>query len=172
MEFTKREVLAKCSGENGIDNALKFLKCKLNVNKSDDEYIRELRKCVRQLVTKKNIYFNASHRMYSRFNEKYKNWLDSKFLIPNLVKNRNNRGRPKKEYNKMSERTKRRNITNVSTELKNNPIRILKTARFAAKKNKMDDLSNILKQILLNKDNLNDIKKKTKYHRTRSEKNC
>lgn len=58
----------------------------------------------------------------------------------------------------MSDRSERRDITKVSNYLKNGPVSILMAARYAAKKNNMKYLGEILNQIITKPENVAEMK--------------
>lgn len=59
----------------------------------------------------------------------------------------------------MSDRSKRRIVAQISDECKNDPLKILMAARYAAKKSHMRELSSVLKDIITNPENCSQMTK-------------
>lgn len=135
--FTNREILANLSDENDIKSGIHYILKKLNMDIQivSAENLDILRISIKNLVAHKKVRFVASFRNKKRFEEKNAKWLNSPFFVPQLRTNRLDMpGRPKVDYKDMSERSKRKDISQVSNNLKNDPLRILMSVRFAAKK--------------------------------------
>lgn len=161
--FTKREILKNYT-DGDKDSAVHYILNKLNIEietlESDD--LNTLRRSVTTLLSRKKDKLAAANRKTERFEKQSKEWLDSTFVVPNLREKcqtfSRKRGRPNVDFSDMSNRSKRREITNISNYLKNDPFKILQAGCYAAKKNKMLDLKGILNKIVSNHENIADMK--------------
>lgn len=160
VAFTKLEILEKIDDEKKIESAVKYILNKMNTDTSTltTECIKNLENSIQNLISQKNKRLKDCHRVKKRFINKNKEWLHSIFFVPELKTTFNLPGRPTVNYEDMSERTRRREVSKISTNLKNDPFRILMSARFAAKKRKLDDLAFVLNEILRKQEIVGDLK--------------
>jgi len=155
MHFTKREILKllEQNKEQGLDAVRDYIFLKLNVNIADvsDDALKRLQVALASLKAKNNIKFNAAFRMRNRYESKNSDWLDSKFQIPNLQSSDHskkndttNMGRPTLAFDKKSNRSKRREAAEISTQHDHNTEKIIMAGCHAARHSSDNDLHYIL----------------------------
>lgn len=157
MHFAKREILKiiELNKEQGLDAARDYIFLKLNVNIADvtDDALKRLRVALASLKTKNKVRFNAARRIKNRYELKNSAWLDSKFEIPKLttdlsLKNKITKlGRPTLSFNEKSNRSKRREAAEISTQHDNNVEKIIMAGRYAAKHSGDNDMHYILTKL-------------------------
>lgn len=146
-KFTKREILDVISKDENIDSGVTYILSKMNLH-NDNVHPggkKELKSLISSLRTRRNSKFQAAKRMKSRFEMKNAEWLDSEFVFDyrKIVIDDNNAkleklispagpGRPVIDFNNMSDRSKRRDASRISAELKHDPQRIMNACRYAA----------------------------------------
>lgn len=186
-EFTKREIFEQYSKAKNINSLINYILLKMNIKISDvhSDSIMYLKNAITSLKAKGSAKFQAAKRMKVRFELKNSEWLDSNFNVPTLqfINDRYNEkavsnatigfGRPVKEFEDKSDRSKRREAATISSQHNHDPCRILTACRYAARRSGEKDLSFILNELsksqerpgkirkLLNDNSITEIRKKT-----------
>lgn len=142
LKFTKREILDVIL-KDGIDSGVTYILSKINLCNDNVHFQRkkELKSLISVLRTRYNSKFQAAKRIKSRFEMKNAEQLDSEFVFDyrKLIIDNNDKlkmsnsgpGRPVIDFN-MSDRSKRRDASRISAELKHDSQRILNVCRYAA----------------------------------------
>lgn len=151
MNFSKREILEQLSKSSDIDLVLTYILSKLgkNVDNLNDKNLDRLKLALSTLKTKRNIRFNAACRKTDRFLSKNKDWLDSEFVVPDFIpkKIKISTGRRPLDYTDKSNRSKRREISAISSSNAHDPQRLILAARHAATVSKKNDLKIVLNDL-------------------------
>lgn len=155
--FTKREILDLEDAQKGSGVQYILNKLKIDRDRIDTKDLQCLTKLISALVSKRNEKFKKEKKSKDLFIEKHKEWINSIFVVPDLRTNNSpivsstlKRGRPSVEFSEMSDRSKRRVIGEISNQCKNDPLKILMAARYAANKSHDTELSSVLKELISN----------------------
>lgn len=163
MKFSKREILELLLKSSEMDSVLTYILSKLgkNINDLDKENLDRLKLALSTLKAKRNIRFNAASRKTDRFLSKNKDWLDSEFVIPDFIpkKIQTSTGRRSLDYTEKSDRSKRREISAISSNNSHDPQRLILAARHAATVSKKNDLKTVLDDLSKSPSRANKIRK-------------
>lgn len=165
-KFTKREILDVILQNNTVESGMHYIFAKLNYAEKDidDEGKKRLRALISSLRSKRNSKFQAARRILSKFEKCNAEWLDSEFKIDScqLISEKSAQqlvspahacpgpGRPSLAFQNKSDRSKRRDASAISAELKHDPHRLLHASRYAARHSGNVDLSTILNKVVQN----------------------
>ncbi|XP_011872388.1 PREDICTED: uncharacterized protein LOC105564550 [Vollenhovia emeryi] len=145
----------------------------MNIQISDihSDSIISLKNAITSLTAKCSAKFQAAQRIKNRFELKNCEWLNSNFNVPTLqlINDCYNEkacynstigfGRPIKEFEDKSDRSKRREAATISAQHNHDPWRILAACRYAARRSGEKDLSSTLNELSKNPERPKKIRK-------------
>lgn len=143
-QFLKRQILHNIpSGKGDLSQALNDILKELNVRLEEacSNGISLLQIYLATLRTKRNIKLKEVCRIKDKLEKQNESWLNSEFNVPNLEITDENRksvgtskptGRPTLTFQEKSDRSKRREASNISRNLNHDPQMILQSCRHAA----------------------------------------
>lgn len=163
ITFTKREILEVILKNNSVDSGVHYIFSKLNYAEEEvrSQGKEQLRALISALRSRRNSKFQAAKRMQSKFEKCNAEWLDSEFKIDSckIIAEKNAQlvssvvlgpGRSPLNFQDKSDRSKRRDASAISAELKHDPYRLINACRYAARRSGYTDLSAILGKIIQN----------------------
>lgn len=154
-KFTKREIIQQLSnkfGERGTVVVVNYILEKLNINIDfvEVESLKELKRNVSVLNSKRNEKLKLANRRNDRFEFLHKDWLNSEFKLQTIdLKKFSNLtaqgpGRSSLAFCEKSERSQRRETAFISAQYDNNPDKILHACHYAARISGETDLTIVL----------------------------
>jgi len=150
MRITKREVLDILAVNDNLDTSVSIILKKIKKNQNDLSF-NDLKRLKQSLYALKN-KSKELRKSKNRHLERNKEWLDSDFLInfDNAYKNSSGQqklqksGRPAICFENKSERSVRRELAAISTNLEHDPKRILLACRYASRHSGNVELCSVL----------------------------
>lgn len=158
-KFTKKEIIDFLVN-NTLDSTIHYIVSKLNlsIENISESDIKSLINKIRVLKSKRDANFQAAQRSLARFEFNNAEWLHSNFSVPIIAvqdsASSSHFGRPSLNFAEKSDRSKRREVSKISAELKNDPLRLIMACRYAAKQSANRDLYSICTSnttVLINK---------------------
>lgn len=160
-KFTKRELLKILLLNNDLSEATDYILLKLNIKSENclPQKLQDFKASLSALRTRRNQKFEKASRKKDRFEKNNEMWLNSEFIVPDIITAGSNEkisssltgpGRHCLSFEEKSDRSKRREIANISASLDNDPNRILLACRKAAKVSKNKNLCTIIDNVLKN----------------------
>jgi len=145
--FKKAEIVDLLSEyNNDISLVAGFIASKAGI--SADNCIKAIKLKVCKLRSEYHVKRSYLKKSSLNFNERHSTWLNSLFLFPMPLNcGPSERGRPKLKFSEMSNRSQRREISNICVKHNNDSQKLLEAGTYAAKRSGDKNLSSALNNI-------------------------
>lgn len=129
-EFKKREILEKVAEVKDVNLVVDYIIHKINVKTTDIDlvWISKLKAAISTLRSRRNAKFKVANRIKDRFELQNADWLNSSFIIPRLIIAGTSNplpGRPSLQFERKSDRSKRRAVAAINSTQKHDPQSLL-----------------------------------------------